>query len=200
MWPSISTSEKVYPIRGSGEQGLKPWSHIRCRLFPREKIEIVFSCTACLTVSHTEVRSLKTRLSSGCRSKRLHWSGQCDARRAGYLSAALIPLYVYLYCRSSPSTTACRTASLPSFWSPFLFFQARPHILHSFIHSFFFPLCVLCSPLIYCWTCLQNDPGAFHSIKEENKDSSSKRKIHPEKKKKNLMYSATSVSQSIHSG
>ena len=28
---------------------------------------------------------------------------------------------------------------------------------------------VLCSPWIYCWTCSQSDPVAFHSVKRENK-------------------------------
>lgn len=47
--------------------------------------------------------------------------------------------------------------------------QRRKKAMHD---SFkFFPLCVLFSPLIYCWTCSPNDPEAFHSVKEGKKDS-----------------------------
>lgn len=58
--------------------------------------------------------------------------------------------------------------------------EKKPNI----IHSNFFHLCVLCSPLIYCWTCLQNDPEAFHSVKEEKKNSSSEGKKHIQKQKR----------------
>lgn len=76
---------------------------------------------------------------------------------------------VDLSCQSLRSSTAHLTAALTSFCvlcllslSPWMK-TAIHHSLRFFF--FFFHLCVLCSPLIYCWTCLQNGPGAFHSVK-----------------------------------
>lgn len=72
---------------------------------------------------------------------------------------------VYLSCQSLGSSTAHLTAALASF--VFSVFSLSPWLRTAIHHSLrFFHLCVLCSPLIYCWTCLQNGPGAFHSVKK----------------------------------
>lgn len=97
-------------------------------------------------------------------------AGPCDGKEAGYQSEALSPRNEYLPCQSLPSSTAHLTIALLSF---IYFFSPRSVIEqgHKSFIQIFFHLCVLCLPLIYCWTCLQNDPGAFHSVKEEKKDS-----------------------------
>lgn len=72
---------------------------------------------------------------------------------------------VYLSCQSLGSSTAHLTAALASF--VLSVFSLSPWLRTAIHHSLrFFHLCVLCSPLIYCWTCLQNGPGAFHSVKK----------------------------------
>lgn len=111
-----------------------------------------------------------------------------------------------MWCETGRLSISCSHSTLcVSELSIFTFHHSLPHCkppvflvtsfvfpskatYYSFIHSFLSPLCVLCSPLIYCWTCLQNDPGAFHSIKEENKDSSSKRKSTFGKEKKKSVW------------
>ena len=90
--------------------------------------------------------------------------GRCDAREACYPSAA---------CRSVLSISAllhssshrCPHVFLCSLSSLSLSVDEDSHTSLTEIFFFFFHLCVLCSPLIYCWTCLQNGPGAFHSVK-----------------------------------
>lgn len=91
---------------------------------------------------------------------------------------------VYLSCQSLGSSTAHLTAALASF--VFSVFSLSPWLRTAIHHSLrFFHLCVLCSPLIYCWTCLQNGPGAFHSVKKEKrKESSSEWEKHIQKQRK----------------
>ena len=96
---------------------------------------------------------------------------------------------VDLSCQSLRSSTAHLTAALTSFCvlcllslSPWMK-TAIHHSLRFFF--FFFHLCVLCSPLIYCWTCLQNGPGAFHSVKRgKGKRAPVSEKKHIQKQRK----------------
>lgn len=80
-------------------------------------------CTVCLTEIHVKPRSwgVKTCLFCGGRSKREFWLGRCDAREAGYPSAALTLPHVYLFCQSQPPQLTSLTPSYTeSLFSPYI--------------------------------------------------------------------------------
>lgn len=87
----------------------------------------------CLAASSIESRgwALKTPLFAGGWSKRQNWLGRCDARVAGYLSAALAPLHVYLSCQALPSTAHCILPAFHDLTLIFLWGGGRPYIIHS---------------------------------------------------------------------